>query len=102
MLEQENAQLRLELDELAKLRVQLEELEKLRAENVTLREAQRGENEGAFMKRLQEERLELVDEVKELRARLADQEQAITRLKRNIRLQPTEGVWADLIDRLFK
>ena len=71
MLEQENETLRGELTEMAKLRVEVEELAKLRAEVEELRAIARTENEGAYVKRLGEERDELATEVRELRERLA-------------------------------
>ncbi len=71
MLEAENEQLRVELADMAKLRIEVEELVKLRAEVEELRALARSENEGAYVKRLGEERDELAKEVRELRERLA-------------------------------
>jgi DNA repair exonuclease SbcCD ATPase subunit len=77
MLEQENEQLRTELADMARLRVEVEELAKLRAEVEELRTIARTENEGAYVKRLSEEREELAGEVRTLRERLAGSERKL-------------------------
>jgi vacuolar-type H+-ATPase subunit I/STV1 len=82
VLEQENEQLRSELAELAGLRIQVEELQTLREEVAELRAIARTENEGAYVKRLGEERNELADEVRVLRDRLASQEAEVARARR--------------------
>ncbi len=79
MLEEENEQLRTELGEMARLRIEVEELEKLRTEVAELRAIARTENEGAYVKRLGEERDELATEVATLRERLAKQEQLLAK-----------------------
>ena len=81
MLEQQNEELRTELEELAKLRVDVEELNDLRSQVDELRAIARSENEGAYMKRLSEEREELATEVRSLRERLAAQESELARLR---------------------
>ena len=81
MLEQENEQLRTEVADVAKLRVEIEELTKLRAEVEELRAIARTENEGAYVKRLGEERDELAAEVRTLRDRLAVQERELAKLR---------------------
>ncbi|MDB4947202.1 MAG: hypothetical protein JWP97_6736 [Labilithrix sp.] len=92
MLEQENEGLRTELAELAQLRIQVEEIDTLRAEVAALREAQRSPNEGAFLRRLQEERVELTDEVRTLRLRLAEQEGALVKLRREVKRAEISGL----------
>lgn len=84
MLEQENEQLRSELADMARLRVEVEELAKLRVEVEELRAIARAENEGAYVKRLGEERDELAGEVRTLRERVAGQERklAVAELER--------------------
>jgi hypothetical protein len=77
MLEQENEQLRIELADMARLRVEVEELAKLRAELEELRAIARTENEGAYVKRLSEEREEFAGEVRTLRERLAGSERKL-------------------------
>lgn len=89
MLEEENRQLREELEELGKLRIEVEEVRRLRAENAELRAIARSENEGAFMTRLSEEREELAGEVSTLRERLATQERELARLHRVVQLERT-------------
>jgi chromosome segregation ATPase len=81
MLEQENEQLRTELADMARLRIEVEELAKLRTEIAELRAIARSENEGAYVKRLGEERQELASEVKTLRDRLAQQERELARAR---------------------
>jgi hypothetical protein len=81
MLEQENEELRKELADMAKLRIEVEELEHLRTEVEALRAIARSENEGAFMRRLLDERDELDREVKTLRERLGKSESELVRLK---------------------
>jgi len=81
MLEQENEQLRVELADMAKLRVEVEELAKLRVEVEELRAVARTENEGAYVKRLGEERDELDAEVRLLRDRLAVQERELAKMR---------------------
>jgi uncharacterized coiled-coil DUF342 family protein len=85
MLEAENEQLRSEIADMAKLRVEVEELTKLRAEVDELRAVARTENEGAYVKRLSEERDELAAEVRTLRERLAQQERELARLRFEVR-----------------
>jgi hypothetical protein len=84
MLEQENEQLRSEVADMARLRVEVEELAKLRVEVEELRAIARTENEGAYVKRLGEERDELAGEVRTLRERVATQERklAVAELER--------------------
>jgi hypothetical protein len=62
---------------MARLRVELEELAELRAEVEELRAIARTENEGAYVKRLGEERDELAGEVRSLRERVASQERKL-------------------------
>ena len=81
MLEQENELLRTELADMASLRVEVEELAKLRDEVDELRDVARTENEGAYVKRLGEERDELQSEVTALRERLAVQERELAKLR---------------------
>jgi hypothetical protein len=81
MLEQENEQLRTELADMARLRVEVEELATLRAEVEELRAIARTENEGAYVKRLGEERDELATEVRALRERLAEQQPELVKLR---------------------
>lgn len=81
MLEQENEQLRTELADMAALRVEVEELAKLRDEVTELRAIARTENEGAYVKRLGEERTELASEVTALRERLAVQQRELAKLR---------------------
>jgi len=81
MLEQENEELRSEIAEMAKLRVEVEELTSLRAEVEELRAIARTENEGAYVKRLGEERDELESEVRSLRDRLALQERELAKMR---------------------
>lgn len=103
MLEQENELLKDEIADLAKLRIEVEELEPLRAQLAALRDAQRSPNEDAFLRRLQEERIELSDEVKTLRARLAEQERQLEKLKREAKAQDTLGASvARFLDTLLK
>ena len=87
MLEQENEQLRAELADMAKLRVEVEELAKLRAEVDELRAIARSENEGAYVKRLGEERDELTTAVATLRERLALQERELAKLRLDARIR---------------
>jgi hypothetical protein len=77
MLEQENEQLRTEIADMARLRIEVEELAKLRTEIEELRAVARSENEGAYVKRLGEEREELAGEVRTLRERLAGSERKL-------------------------
>jgi chromosome segregation ATPase len=81
MLEQENEELRSEIAEMAKLRVEVEELADLRTEVEELRAIARTENEGAYVKRLGEERDELEAEVRSLRDRLAVQERELAKMR---------------------
>lgn len=81
MLEDENTQLRAQLADMAKLLVEAEEIPKLRAEVEALRAVARTENEGAYVKRLGEERDELGREVRSLRERLAEQERDLARAR---------------------
>jgi hypothetical protein len=101
ILEAENAELRAELADMARLRIQVEELDKLRTEVEKLRALARTENEGAYVKRLGEERDELGHEVRSLRERLADQEREIARERFEARKQRTLTGPA-LVDRLME
>jgi DNA repair exonuclease SbcCD ATPase subunit len=85
MLEQENEQLRTELADMARLRIEVEELAKLRTEVEELRAVARSENEGAYVKRLGEQREELANEVKTLRERLAETERQLAQERLAIR-----------------
>lgn len=96
MLEQENEQLRSELADMARLRVEVEELAKLRAEVEELRAVARTENEGAYVKRLGEERDELASEVRTLRERIAGQERQLAKL-RFAEVRRTRG-WGDAVE----
>lgn len=95
VLEEENQQLRTELDELAGRRSELEELAKLRTEVVALRGLARGENEGAFLRRLGEERDELRSEVRNLRVQVREQERELVRLRQ-------QSIGPDNLLRLFE
>jgi chromosome segregation ATPase len=90
VVEEENRSLRAELDELARLRIDAEELAKLRAEVIALRGAARGENEGAYLRRLGDERNELQNEVRDLRARIGTQERELANLR--FQLKRTAGL----------
>ncbi len=81
MLERENEQLQSELADMARRRVEVEELLELRAEVEELRAIARTENEGAYVKRLGEERDELAGELTTLRDRLATQERELIKLR---------------------
>jgi chromosome segregation ATPase len=85
MLEQEIEQLRTELADMARLRIEVEELGKLRTEVEELRAVARSENEGAYVKRLGEQREELANEVKTLRERLAETERQLAQERLAIR-----------------
>ena len=91
MLEQENEQLRSELADMAKLRVEVEVLANLRAEVDELRAIARTENEGAYMKRVGEERDDLATEVSTLRERLALQERELAKLRLDTRIRGSAG-----------
>jgi hypothetical protein len=81
MLEQENEQMRSELADMARLRIEVEELAALRTEVSELRAIARAENEGAYVKRLGEERDELATQVTTLRERLAAQEAELAKAR---------------------
>lgn len=103
MLEQENEELRAELATLAGLRTAAEEVERLRADVEQLRSIARGENEGAYLTRLGEERDELTKEVADLKAQVTQQERQIRGLRLELKkhesgFQPV----ATLIDGLTK
>jgi len=103
MLEKENEDLRDEIAKLAGLRDAADEVERLRADVEQLRSIARGENEGAYLTRLGEERDELTKEVADLKAQVAQQERQIRGLRLELKkhesgFQPV----ATLIDGLTK
>jgi hypothetical protein len=100
MLEQENEQLRNQVADFAKLRIEAEEVEALRAQVEQLRGLARSENEGAYLKRVIEERDELALEVRTLRDRLATQERALTRLRLELRQRVANGLFEPLVERI--
>lgn len=102
MLEQENEELRSELAKLAGLRTAAEEVERLRADVEQLRSIARGENEGAYLTRLGEERDELTKEVADLKAQVTQQERQIRGLRLELKKQEGGFQVATLIDGLTK
>jgi vacuolar-type H+-ATPase subunit I/STV1 len=100
MLEQENEQLRSEIADMARLRIEVEELAKLRAEVDELRAIARAENEGAYVKRLGEERDELASEVRALRDRIAEQERELAK-QRFAELRRSRG-WGGTVEPLLE
>ena len=102
MLEQDNEELRSELAKLAGLRTAAEEVERLRADVEQLRSIARGENEGAYLTRLGEERDELTKEVADLKAQVTQQERQIRGLRLELKKQEGGFQVATLIDGLTK
>lgn len=102
MLEKENEELRDEIAKLAGLRDAAEEVERLRADVEQLRSIARGENEGAYLTRLGEERDELTKEVADLKVQAAQQERQIRSLRLELKKQESSAPITTLIDGLSR
>lgn len=98
MLEKENEELRDEIAKLAGLRDAAHEVERLRADVEQLRSIARGENEGAYLTRLGQERDELTKEVADLKVQVAQQERQIRGLRLELKKQESIQPFTTLID----